>query len=405
MIATDSNSWSAPRWLRRWAAATVALLFALLLLGAVVTSFRVGMADPIWPTRPWHLAVIDWQEQGSGFLIEHTHRLAGFAVGGAVTILVLGLWLTECKPLLKWGGAAALVLLLAAFGQLHGTLIQQQRLYNAALDLAPPAAPDATIVPPTPDWLFAAGPTVAALLIVAAITLAASRLGSPGRGVRALAVVLLVAVMVQGLLGGLRVYLNALFGTDLATIHGVFSQIVVALAVAVLVGTSPRRIADDLWAPSARTIRWATLTAFLVFAQVVSGAVLRHTTSPIGPRLHLLLAFAVVAATVVVARQLTDAPRHVRRLKMALHALVGVQILLGVEAWLSKFADGTSVAPFRPITEADAALRTAHTLTGYAIFAIAVGLALVVVRSRKVQPRSPMPDIRNLRQGPVEVVV
>src|SRR5205823_14529031 len=103
-----------------------------------------------------------------------------------------------------------------------------------------------------------------ALMILAAFTLAAMRLGSPGRGLRALALVLLVAVMAQGLLGGLRVYLNALFGTDLATIHGVFSQIVVALAVAVLVGTSPRRIANDLWSSSRRTIRWVVLTAAVV---------------------------------------------------------------------------------------------------------------------------------------------
>jgi len=404
MTELDSNPWSPPRWLRHWAAATLALLFALLLLGAVVTSFRVGMADPIWPTRPWHLAIIDWQEQSRGFLIEHTHRLAGFAVGGAVTILAVGLWLTERKPLWKWGGAAALIVLLAAFGQLHGTLIKQQRLYNAALEIAPPA-PAATIEPPTPDWLLAAGPTVVALAIVGALTLAGMRLGSPGRGLRALAIVLLVAVMAQGLLGGLRVYLNALFGTDLATIHGVFSQIVVALAVAVLVGTMPRRIADELWAPSRRTIRWSILTAAVVFAQVVTGAVLRHTTSPLGPRLHLLLAFAVVAVTIVIGRQLADAPRSIRRLKIALHALVGLQVLLGVEAWLSKFADGPAAAALRRVTEADAALRTAHTLTGYAIFAVAVGLALVILRTRSVQIRSPKSDIRSLRQGAVEVVV
>jgi len=399
------NSWSPPRWLRLWAAATVALLFVLLLLGAVVTSFRVGMADPIWPTRPWHLAVVDWQEQSRGFLIEHTHRLAGFAVGGAVTILAIGLWLTERQSILKWGGAAALVALLAAFGQLHGTLIKQQRLYNAAIDIAPPAAPTPAVEPPTPNWLLAAGPAVAALTIVGAFSLAAMRLGSSGRGLRALAVVLLVAVMAQGLLGGLRVYLNALFGTDLATIHGVFSQTVVALAVAVLVGCTPRRVADDGWLPSARTIRWTILTAVAVFTQVVTGAVLRHTTSPIGPRLHLLLAFAVVAATMVVGRQLADAPRSIRRLKIALHAFVGVQVLLGVESWLSKFADGPAAAAFRRITEADAALRTAHTLTGYAIFAVAVGLALVVIRCRHVPTRIPKSDIRSLRQGPVEVVV
>src|SRR5439155_19505744 len=135
-------------------------------------------------------------------------------------------------------------------------------------------------------------------------------------GPRALSVVLLVAVMAQGMLGGLRVYLNALFGSDLATVHGVFSQIVVALAVAVLVGTSPRRIPNDPWAPSRLTIRWALLTALVVFAQVVTGAVLRHTTSPLGPRLHLLLAFGVVAATIVIGRQLADAPRPIRRLKI-----------------------------------------------------------------------------------------
>jgi len=203
----------------------------------------------------------------------------------------------------------------------------------------------------------------------------------------------------------LRVYLNALSGTDLATIHGVFSQIVVALAVAVLVGTKPPRLANELWAPSVRTIRWAVMTALIVFAQVVTGAVLRHTTSSLGPSLHLLFAFAVVAATIVFGRQLADAPRAIRRLKIVLHALVGVQILLGVEAWLSKFADGTAAAALRRITEADAALRTAHTLTGYAIFAVAVGLALVVFRHRMVPIRSPRSDIRNLRLGPVEVVV
>jgi heme A synthase len=405
MAELTSNTWSSPRWLRHWAAVTLALLFALLLLGAVVTSFRVGMADPIWPTRPWHLAVIDWQEQSRGYLIEHMHRLAGFAVGGAVIILAVGLWLTERKPLLKWGGAAAIVAMLAAFGQLHGTLIQQQRIYNATLATATPAVPGPAAEVPTPNWLTAAGPTVVALAIVGAFTVAALRLGSPGRGFRALGIVLLVAVMLQGLLGGLRVYLNALLGSDLATVHGIFSQIVVALAVAVLVGTFPRRTTDDLWAPSARTIRCVILTAAVVFGQVVTGAVLRHTTSPLGPRLHLLLAFAVVAATIVVGRQLADAPRLIRRLKIALHALVGVQVLLGIEAWLSKFADGTAAAVFRRITEADAALRTAHTLTGYAVFAVAIGLALVVIRNRAAPTRSPKADIRSLRQDPVEVVV
>jgi len=205
----------------------------------------------------------------------------------------------------------------------------------------------------------------------------------------------------------LRVYLNALLGTDLAAIHGIFSQVVVALAVGVLVGTAPRRaaIAADRWVPAAATAHWAVLTAAVVFGQVVAGAILRHTTSPLGPRLHLVLAFAVVAAVVVVGRLLSDAPRPIRRLKATLHAVTGLQLLLGVEAWLVKFAHGVAAAAWQPVTVPDAALRTAHTLTGYALFAVAVGLAVIVTRARSAAA-NPQSAIRTLQwSGPVEVVV
>src|SRR5574340_1232310 len=79
-----------------------------LALGAVVTTFQVGMADPVWPTVPWHLALIDWTEPNPGFVIEHTHRLAGYIVGCCVIVLALGLWLTATRRGLKWLGAAAL---------------------------------------------------------------------------------------------------------------------------------------------------------------------------------------------------------------------------------------------------------------------------------------------------------
>src|SRR4051794_26184745 len=158
MLTPDPTPWSAPRWLRRWAAGTLVLLFALLALGSVVTSFRVGMADPVWPTRPWHLFTIAWDEPKPGFVIEHVHRLAGFLVGAVVAVLALWLWLTEPKKALRTAGALALVALLAAFGQLHGSLIKQQRLSAAAGELL------------TPDWATALGPTLVALAVVAVLT-------------------------------------------------------------------------------------------------------------------------------------------------------------------------------------------------------------------------------------------
>src|SRR5262249_39626947 len=140
--------------LRLWAWGTLALLFALLALGTVVTSFRVGMADPVWPTRPWHLFTISWQEPRPGFLIEHLHRLAGFAVGAAVAVLTVGLWLTEPHAGLRRVGLAALVILLAAFGQLHGTLIQHQRVVREAGELT------------APNWIATLGPTLGAAAVL-----------------------------------------------------------------------------------------------------------------------------------------------------------------------------------------------------------------------------------------------
>src|SRR5215831_15757254 len=130
MTSLSQTSGPFPPWLRRWAVGTLALLFALLTVGAVVTSFKVGMADPVWPTRPWHLLLVSWDEPRPGFLIEHTHRLAGFVTGAAVAVLAVGLWLTEPRPQLRWGGLVALVALLVTFGQLHGTLLQHQKLYH-----------------------------------------------------------------------------------------------------------------------------------------------------------------------------------------------------------------------------------------------------------------------------------
>src|SRR5947209_17715503 len=109
---TDSGTttrFPSPRLQRLAAVGTVALLFAFLTLGAVVTSFRVGMADPIWPTRPWHLLTISWEEPSAGFLIEHTHRLAGFITGAAIALLSMLIWLTEPRLVVRWGGLLAIV--------------------------------------------------------------------------------------------------------------------------------------------------------------------------------------------------------------------------------------------------------------------------------------------------------
>lgn len=100
--------YSPPRWLHRWAVGTVCATFCLLTLGAVVTTFHVGMADPIWPTYPWHLLLVSWEEPRAGFLIEHSHRLAGYIVGCCIIVLTVGLWWQDRRGWVRGLGVAAL---------------------------------------------------------------------------------------------------------------------------------------------------------------------------------------------------------------------------------------------------------------------------------------------------------
>jgi heme a synthase len=391
---TDSPTtpgFPSPRLLRRWAVGTLALLFVLLTLGTFVTSFRVGMADPVWPTRPWHLLTISWDEPNPGYLIEHTHRLAGFVAGIAVALLASLVWLTERRPALRWGGLFAIVALVAAFmGHLHGSLLVQQKLFKETGELS------------QPHWLATFTPTLIALGVTLILGIA-SATTARGGGRRLLAIVFLVAMMAQGILGGLRVYFNALIGPDLAAVHGVFSQIVVALGVALAVLCIPRRetSADDRWLPDRALHRGGLIAVAAVFVQIVFGAVLRHTASPLGPRLHVLGAFLVVLATGVVSRRSRGTPRGVRGLAILAASLAGFQVLLGVEAWMARFKAGISLSPTQPITVSDAVVRTLHALTGYGVFATTVALAVVLLRNRELSVTTPV----RRPAAPVEALV
>jgi heme a synthase len=276
---------------------TVCATFVLLFLGSVVTTFKVGMADPVWPTVPWHLLLISWDEPSPGFLIEHGHRLAGYIVGCCIIGLAVGLWRTEPRRWVRWLG-----------------------------------------------WLA------------------------------------LIGVIAQGVLGGLRVRYHALVGTDLALIHGSFAQLVFSLLAALALVTSPRWVNGTprlMHKSNGRIQTWSLGTAASLYAQIILGAVLRHTHSPIGQRGHLLVAFASVAAVVWLLKlALEEHERTVIGPVVLLAVLVAVQILLGVEAWLLRFANGIYADTPSQITIGQAAVRTAHVLTGFAILASSVVVAL-----------------------------
>jgi heme A synthase len=312
-----------PRWLHAWAVFTAGVTAVLLGLGGVVTTFRVGMSDPVWPTYPWHLLLISWDEPQPGFVIEHTHRLAGYLVGCCVIVLAAGLWLTAWRRGLAWLGTAALL-----------------------------------------------------------------------------------GVIAQGVLGGLRVLLNAPAGGELAVVHGCSAQVVFGLIVALAVLTASPAAADDLSPDAARKVRRATLVLVgLVFVQLVWGALVRHLNGTVAPRLHVLTAFAVVAAAAWLVKTTLDHPagrRLLGRTSMILAILLVVQLCLGVEAWMGRYASPLPPEA-QPVTVGQAVVRTAHLLVGSWVLATAVVAAVQAHRTAAAVEVHPEPE-RFVAPSPSEAV-
>jgi cytochrome c oxidase assembly protein subunit 15 len=87
---------------------TVCAALPLLLLGAEVTTKDVGMVDPEGFRAPWYIFTVSALQRGLGYVIEHSHRVAGFVVGICSIVLALGLWLSASDRRVRWIGLLAL---------------------------------------------------------------------------------------------------------------------------------------------------------------------------------------------------------------------------------------------------------------------------------------------------------
>jgi hypothetical protein len=202
----------------------------------------------------------------------------------------------------------------------------------------------------------------------------------------------LAAVSLQGVLGIFRVNLNALFGTSLALVHGCVAQLVFAVLVAVAVVSSRAWWGAPAPASGRATRNLALGLCLLVYVQVVFGAVVRHRLDAVAQRLHVLLAFAVVVGVVSLARRLREAgaggaARWAGRL---LVALVVVQPVLGVEAWLGRFGAGTLPELVHSSWGLDL-VRSGHHLVGTFLFSTTAALAVLLGRPAAAAAAQPAP--------------
>lgn len=352
-----------PRWLHVLSIYTVLHTALLLVLGGFVTSFRVGMADPVWPTEPWYLAgnfKVDF-----GYLVEHFHRIVGWTLGVPGLVLTFGLWALEPRFGLRCFGLGSLIALVVTFSTFHGVL-----------RLAPVGQEGGLVF----LNLAAMGLTLA--VVVAAAYLTATGVGVGGT-IRAVVVAGMIAAMVQGLLGGVRVRYNELAGRELSAVHGVVAQVVFALLIAVAVLTRKPQHGQAVPDGVAGNLEWQTVALVLfTFTQIIWGAWLRHFPSPLANRLHLFFAFVVVGFATVVIKQALSDPVAREQFKLPVRCLMGLvalQVVLGIEAWVGKFLTGTP-PEFELITAGKAFLRTAHAHVGAWVLAVAVILALLARR-------------------------
>ncbi|WP_143544122.1 COX15/CtaA family protein [Rhodopirellula sp. MGV] len=311
-------------WLHRLTVLSVCLVWPLIWVGGLVTTYDAGMAVPDWPgTYGYNLflyPVTTWLFGPFDLFIEHGHRLLG-AVVGFVSIAIV----------------------IAAFRQ-------ERRRWVVGLSVA-----------------------------------------------------ILLAVISQGALGGVRVLLS---DRTIAMIHGCFGPVVFVMCCLAAAVTGPRWVGrvyrEGAW-PRTRALGWGVVlvgcaAVLFSYTQLALGAQIRHVQPWTTPRMftalvatHITSAFVLWGLTLVLwllVRRCGD--MTLSRPSGWLIWFVGVQILLGTGTWIVNYGWPTVLA-FLPVGEGflvqskgfiDSIIVTAHVAFGSLILATSAVVLLQVFRQR-----------------------
>jgi cytochrome c oxidase assembly protein subunit 15 len=197
------------------------------------------------------------------------------------------------------------------------------------------------------------------------------------RWLRWLGAAALVLVVLQGVIGGLRV---VLLEQTLAIIHAGFAQAFFALTVSLVVFTSRSWKAGSqrLQLPDARPIqRLCVLTTLLIYFQGLFGAVLRYTGE--GLAIHLFFALVVAVHVLLLAKRVLQShagQAHFLRPAVLLISLLLLQLALGIGSYLGKFHPVGSALPRQAVV----VLTTTHLVTGALMLVTSLVLTLRAYR-------------------------
>lgn len=229
-------------WLNRFAVLTAVATLGLITIGGLVTSHGAGMAVPDWPTTyGYNMFFFPVSQWIGGIFYEHTHRLWASVVGMLTAVLAAWIWMRESRGSARWIGLGAIVVTLGLMG------VRTQPMF-----------------------------VVLASVALVVIIFSFVQLARDERPLRWCAAIAFCAVLVQGVLGGLRV---TLLRDQIGILHGTLAQLFFVLVslIALFTSTPWQRIKLLPVVEVSRRLRLILLAATgLIFFQLILGAAMRH---------------------------------------------------------------------------------------------------------------------------------
>lgn len=234
---------AASPWLYRLALLTALTTLVLIGIGGLVTSHGAGMAVPDWPTSyGYNMFFFPVSQWVGGIFYEHTHRLVASAVGMLTALLAGWIWVRETSGTLRKIGLGWIILTLGLMG------VRTQPMFIALAGVA-----------------------------VAVICYSIMRVRTDARPLRWWAAIAFSVVLVQGVLGGLRV---TAVKDELGIFHGTLAQCFLGLLAGLTLVTSDwwqraTHVQQPVTVPA--TVRkFLLVTTLLILGQLALGASMRH---------------------------------------------------------------------------------------------------------------------------------
>ncbi len=233
-------------WLYRLAIIAVICTFALIGMGGLVTSREAGYAVPDWPTSfGYNMFLLPFSQWLGKFGVfeEHSHRLMASLVGLITAVIAGWIWVRESTGIPRRVALGVIAVTLLLMG------VRTQPMFIAM-----------------------------ACLALGAVGLAVVKIACNPKALRWWASLVYSLVIIQGVLGGLRVTQHK---DQIGVLHGVLAQVfLITLGLLALFNSrwwKESRAAKNINDLVPRVVRshffYATV---LIFLQLIIGATMRH---------------------------------------------------------------------------------------------------------------------------------